>query len=154
MMKIELKSSAFNANETIPQRYTCDGQNISPPLFWDAVPGGTESLALIADDPDAPAGTWVHWVAFNLPPDRKELQEHLPPEKELADGTRQGSNDFKKIGYGGPCPPGGSHRYYFKIYALDTTLDLKPGSTKAELLHAIEGHELAVGSLIGRYQRS
>jgi Raf kinase inhibitor-like YbhB/YbcL family protein len=154
MMKIQLQSPAFKANGNIPQKYTCDGQNISPPLYWGTIPGGTESLALIADDPDAPNGTWVHWVLFNLPPDTKELQEQFPPDKELANGARQGTNDFQKIGYGGPCPPDGPHRYYFKIYALDTTLDLQPGATKAEVMSAMDEHELAVGTLIGKYKRA
>ncbi|MBD3307162.1 YbhB/YbcL family Raf kinase inhibitor-like protein [candidate division KSB3 bacterium] len=152
-MQIQLRSSAFTQGGMIPAKYTCDGQNISPPLEWDAVPGGTESLALIMDDPDAPGGTWVHWVLFNLPPDTKRLSEDLPPQEELAHGACHGINDFQKIGYGGPCPPKDTHNYYFKLYALDTKLDTPPGITKAQLVEQIEDYTLAVGTLIGQYQR-
>jgi Raf kinase inhibitor-like YbhB/YbcL family protein len=137
----------------IPKEYTCDGQNISPPLEWDAVPGGTESLALIVDDPDAPTGPWVHWVLFNLSADTKELPEHISPEKVLPDDTKQGINDFQHIGYGGPCPSQGIHRYYFKLYALESPLDMEPGITKTDLMEAIEEYVLAVGTLIGKYHR-
>jgi Raf kinase inhibitor-like YbhB/YbcL family protein len=153
MMQIQLKSSVFKEGGIIPKRYTCDGQNISPPLEWEAVPGGTESLALIVDDPDATTGTWVLWVLFNLPPEIKELPEPIPPEKVLPNGAKQGMNDFHRIGYGGPCPPKGTHSYYFKLYALDATLDLAPGITKAQLLEVIDNHVLAVGTLIGKYRK-
>lgn len=155
MMQIQLSSPAFTRDRMIPSQYTCDGDNISPPLTWEEVPGGTASLALICDDPDAPVGTWVHWVLFNLPPDLKKLAEDTPPEKVLQNGAKHGTNDFDRLGYGGPCPPSGTHRYFFKLYALDATLDeVATGVTKAELLETIDQHTLAVGTLIGKYQRS
>jgi len=117
------------------------------------VPQGTKTLALICDDPDAPIGTWIHWVIYNIPGDICELPENIPPEQEIKNGGIQGMNDFRKIGYGGPCPPGGTHRYFFKIYALDTEVDLKPGATESQLLKAMEGHILAKGQLMGRYSR-
>lgn len=150
---MELKSTAFEEGGMIPPKYTCDGQDISPPLTWTSVADGTKSLALICDDPDAPGGTWVHWVIFNIPSDTKDLAESLPREKELPNGARQGTNDFRKIGYGGPCPPGGTHRYNFKIYSLDTDLALEAGATKAQLLQAMKGHVLGEGQLMGRYKR-
>ena len=151
--KMEIKSSAFKEGMIIPKKYTCDNMDISPPLEWSEVPDGTKTFALICDDPDAPMGTWVHWVLFNLPGNILELSENTPKLEVLKNGARQGGNDFGKIGYGGPCPPGGTHRYYFKIYALDKELDSKPGITKKELLKAIEGHILAEGQLMGRYKR-
>jgi phospholipid-binding protein, PBP family len=152
-MELKIKSSAFHEGDMIPNKYTCDGADISPPLTWDAAPMNTKSLALISDDPDAPAGTWVHWVIYNIPPTIKELSENILPHKTIENGAQQGTNDFRKIGYGGPCPPRGTHRYYFKLYALDKVLDSEPGLTKAELLKAMEGHVLAQGQLMGRYQR-
>jgi hypothetical protein len=152
-MALTITSSAFEEGAMIPKQYTCDGADMSPPLSWSGVPEGTKSLALIADDPDAPMGTWVHWVLYNLPPDSTGLPENVPPEETLANGARQGLNDFKKFGYGGPCPPGGTHRYFFKLYALDTMLDLSGRVTKQELLKAMEGHILAKGQLMGKYQR-
>ena len=152
-MEIKITTRAFVPGGKIPGKYTCDGLDVSPPLAWTSVPEGTKTFALICDDPDAPMGTWVHWVLFNLPADIQELPENIPPERELESGAKQGMNDFRKIGYGGPCPPGGTHRYYFKIYALDTELDLEVGATKRELLKAMEGHILAEGQLMGRYER-
>ena len=152
-MEIEVKSEAFEEGGMIPNKYTCDGEDASPPLSWTGVPEGTEALALICDDPDAPVGTWVHWVIFNIPPDTTGLSENIPPERVLESGARQGRNDFGNIGYGGPCPPRGTHRYYFKLYALDKKVDLEPGATKDELLKAMEGHILAEGRLMGRYKR-
>ncbi len=153
-MDIRLTSTAFAEGGTIPRKHTCDGADVSPPLAWDNVPEGTRSFALICDDPDAPMGTWVHWVLFNLPADARSLPEAVPTEKELPGGARQGTNDFRKIGYGGPCPPPGKpHRYFFKLYALDTTLDLPAGSTKAQVVKAMEGHVLAEGQLMGKYGR-
>ena len=152
-MEIKVTSSAFKEGGMIPAKYTCDGADISPPLQWDSVPEGTMSIALINDDPDAPMGTWVHWVLFNLPAATTSLAENVPPDKTLTNGARQGMNDFHKIGYGGPCPPGGTHRYYFNIYALDTQLDLQAGATKKELLRAMQGHILAEGQLMGKYKR-
>jgi len=151
--EISMRSAAFEEGGMIPKKYTCDGANVSPPLAWDNVPEATKSLALISDDPDAPAGTWVHWVIYNLPPNLRELPENIPGQKTLENGSLQGTNDFRKIGYGGPCPPSGTHRYYFKLYALDTVLGCDPGMTKAELLKAMEDHLIARGQLLGTYKR-
>jgi Raf kinase inhibitor-like YbhB/YbcL family protein len=152
-MEITITSRAFENGGLIPSKYTCDGADVSPALQWDGIPEGAASIALICDDPDAPMGTWVHWVLFNLPAGDRELAENVPADEALADGARQGINDFGKIGYGGPCPPGGTHRYFFKIYALDTQLDLKSGPDKPQLLEAMKGHILAQGQLMGRYSR-
>ena len=152
-MEIKITSSAFKEGDMIPAKYTCDGADISPPLQWDTAPEGTVSIALISDDPDAPMGTWVHWVLFNLPGSTTSLAENVPTDKTLTNGAIQGTNDFRKIGYGGPCPPGGTHRYYFKIYALDTQLELQAGANKKELLRAMQGHILAEGQLMGKYKR-
>jgi len=152
-MDIKLRSTAFEEGGMIPEQYTCDSKDISPPLAWESVPDSTKSIALICDDPDAPMGTWVHWVLFNLPANIKELTENIPPQEILANGAKQGTNDFRNIGYGGPCPPGGTHRYYFKIYALDTVLTLEASATKTKLLKAMEGHILAEGRLMGKYKR-
>ena len=152
-MEIIITSSAFEEGGLIPPKYTCDGADISPPLQWDTVPECTKSIALISDDPDAPMGTWVHWVLFNLPADTTELTENIPPDENLPGGAGQGTNDFRRIGYGGPCPPGGTHRYFFKIYALDSELDLPAGTRKKDLLKAMEGHILGEGQLIGKYKR-
>ena len=151
---MELKSTAFTQGGDIPKKYTCDGADVSPPLNWTDPPPGTQSLALLCEDPDAPRGTWVHWVLFNLPASARELPEGVPTKETLSGGGRQGKNDFGKIGYGGPCPPKGpAHRYFFKLYALDTPLDLKPGVTRQELLKATGGHILAETELMGRYSR-
>jgi Raf kinase inhibitor-like YbhB/YbcL family protein len=152
-MELKIKSSAFHEGDMIPPKYTCDGADISPPLTWEGVSANAKSLALISDDPDAPMGTWVHWVIYNIPPAIKELPENIPPHKNIENGAQQGTNDFREIGYGGPCPPGGIHRYYFKLYALDKVLDSGPGMTKTQLLKAMEGHVLAQGQLMGRYKR-
>jgi hypothetical protein len=153
-MSFKITSTAFKEGESIPGRYTCDGRNVSPPLAWMGVPPGARSLALIADDPDAPGGTWVHWVVYNLPAGAAGLPEATSPDAEVEGGGRQGRNDFRRIGYGGPCPPSGTHRYFFKLYALDSALDLKPGATKAELLEAMQGHVLAETQIVGKYKRS
>jgi len=152
-MSLELKSPVFEEGGWIPEKYTCDGENVSPPLEWNGLPDGTASLALICDDPDAPMGTWVHWVVFNIPPETDGLPENVPPERELRQGGRQGINDFRKIGYGGPCPPGGTHRYYFKLYALDCSIGLPAGIVKDHLVAAMEGHILEQAILMGRYSR-
>lgn len=152
-MEIKIASTAFDEGGLIPPKYTCDGADISPPLHWEDVPEGTKSIALICDDPDAPMGTWVHWVLFNLPAETRELAENIPPDRTLPNGARQGTSDFGRIGYGGPCPPSGTHRYFFKIYALDTQIDLAAGAKKAQLLKAVEGHILDQGQLIGKYKR-
>jgi Raf kinase inhibitor-like YbhB/YbcL family protein len=153
MVEIKLTSAAFREGDYIPKKYTCDGENVSPPLEWGGIPAETKSIALICDDPDAPMGTWVHWVIFNIPSSTNKLSEKIPSDKVLEDGATQGNNDFRKIGYGGPCPPDGTHRYFFKIYALDKRIELAPGATKAELLHEMNGHILAEGKLMGRYSR-
>ena len=150
---MNLTSSAFTEGGTIPRQYTCDGNDISPPLSWSDVPDGTKSFALIADDPDAPAGTWVHWVVYNIPAGTTKLQEQVPASKTLPDGSVQGINDFKKTGYGGPCPPGGIHRYFFKLYALSGSVDLGPNATKNELLQAMEGKIVRETKLMGTYSR-
>jgi len=150
---MKLTSTAFSEGGMIPAQYTCNGPDVSPPLNWEDVPEETKSLALIADDPDAPVGTWVHWVLYNLPADTHELQEDLPKTKVLPNGAMQGTNDFRKIGYNGPCPPGGTHRYFFKLYALDEMVDLNPGARKKDLLDAMKGHILAECQLMGKFSR-
>lgn len=150
---MEIKSSAFGSGEMIPVKYTCDGADFSPPLEWTAGPAGTKSFALICDDPDAPMGTWVHWVVYDIPATATMLAEGITREKELPGGGTQGVNDFRRIGYGGPCPPGGTHRYFFKLYALDAALSLKPGITKDQLLKAMKGRILAEAQLMGTYRR-
>lgn len=157
-VKLELHSSAFKHRGTIPPRHACDGEDFSPPLSWEPPPEGTESLALIMDDPDAPPGTWVHWVLYDLPAGTKGLGEGLPTTEKLSDGSKQGRcwgvRDFSRVGYHGPCPPPGKpHRYVFRLYALDRRLGLPPGATKGAVLEALEGHVLAQGELIGLYQR-
>jgi Raf kinase inhibitor-like YbhB/YbcL family protein len=153
-VKIELSSTAFGEGATIPKQYTEDGKNVSPPLRWADPPMETKSFALICDDPDAPHGTWVHWVIFNLPAGQREPDEGVPTQEELTSGARQGKNDFGKIGYGGPAPPRGKpHRYFFKLYALNTMLELAPGATKDQLIAAMKGHALAEGQLMGQYGR-
>jgi Raf kinase inhibitor-like YbhB/YbcL family protein len=151
---MKITSTAFGEGQPIPARHAYDQQDISPALQWSGVPPNAKSLALICDDPDAPMGTWVHWVLYDLPPVGTGLAENLPKSPELPNGAKQGVNDYKKTGYGGPCPPPGKpHRYFFKLYALDTALKLKPGLTKKELLAAMESHVLAEGQLMGTYQR-
>jgi Raf kinase inhibitor-like YbhB/YbcL family protein len=152
-MEIKITSSAFENEGMIPSKYTCDGANISPPLQWQAVPEETKSIALICDDPDAPIGTFVHWVVYNLPPDVRELKKNFPDDETLPDDTRQGINDFGRTNYGGPCPPSGTHRYYFKIYAMDKKIDMTSIADKDSLLKAMEGHILAAGQLMGKYKR-
>ena len=152
-MALVIISSAFSEGQTIPTRYTCDGSDVSPDLAWSGVPEEAASLALICDDPDAPMGTWVHWVLFNVPADADGLPAEIPPDATLENGACHGTNDFGKLGYGGPCPPGGTHRYFFKLYALDTELKIDSGITKAQLLEATEGHILAEGQLMGTYSR-
>ena len=151
--EIKLASTAFKEGQPIPRTYTCDGVNVSPPLEWSGVPKTAKTLAVICDDPDASPDTWVHWVLYNLPADNIGMVESLPATEKLLAGGFQGTNDFKKIGYSGPCPPSGTHHYYFKIYALDGELPLEAGATKAELVKAMEGHILLQGQLMGAYQR-
>jgi Raf kinase inhibitor-like YbhB/YbcL family protein len=149
---LDLTSADFAAGASIPKVFTCDGGDASPALAWKAPPAGTQSFVLIADDPDAPVGTWVHWVIFNMPAAMRSLPQNFAKDGQSADGTRQGKNDFDKIGYGGPCPPPGKvHRYFFKLYALDTKLNLDPGATKKDVELAMQGHILARGETMGRY---
>ncbi len=153
-MPFTIRSAAFEARGRIAQVHTCGGRNISPPLSWDNVPEGAKSFALICDDPDAPMGTWVHWVLYGIPASVRFLPEAVPLREQLSDGSRQGKNDFGKTGYGGPCPPRGRpHRYFFRLYALDDVLSLAPGLTKKALLKAIDGHVLAEAHLYGTYGR-
>jgi hypothetical protein len=152
--QMQLTSTAFTEGAAIPAKHTCDAKNVSPPLKWSGVPAGTKSLALIVDDPDAPAGTWVHWVLYDLPATTSELGEDVVKSQYVAGGAKQGLNDFRHLGYGGPCPPPGkAHRYFFKLYALDAVLDLKPGLTKKDLESAMEKHVLGRAQLMGTYQR-
>lgn len=151
---MELKSSAFKDGEAIPARYTCEGENISPELTWSGVPGGTQSFALIMDDPDAPSGVFTHWVIFNIPADSRELSEAVPTQSQLPSGALQGRTDFGRIGYGGPCPPPGSpHHYRFTLYALEKQLELAAGTSKRPMLNAAAGHILAQAKIVGIYQR-
>jgi len=151
--KMTITSTAFTNGGMIPPKYTADGADVSPPLAFAGAPSGTKTFALICDDPDAPRGTWVHWVFYNLPVGVKSLPEHVPTQPTLSNGARQGKNDFGKIGYGGPAPPSGTHRYFFKVYALNAELKLDPGATKAQLVKAMNGHILAQGELVGKYSR-
>ena len=151
---MEIISTAFQDGETIPIRHTCSGQDISPALSWSGVPEGTVSFVLIVDDPDAPGGTFTHWVIFNIPANTLELEEAMPTSSQLPSGALQGRNDFGRTGYDGPCPPPGTpHHYHFTLYALDVTLDLNPGASKTTVLNAMQGHILAQAELIGIYQR-
>ena len=154
-MPFELTSTAFAPGEPIPRKYTCDGEDISPPLQWSDPPQDTQSFALIADDPDAPVGTWVHWSLYNLPAETRALAEAVPSDADLPDGSRHGQNSWRRLGYGGPCPPTGTHRYFFKfkLYALDTALDLTAGASKEQLIQAMEGHILAQTELMGLYTK-
>lgn len=152
-MSFELTSAAFARGQPIPNKCTCDGADISPPLSWNDPPQGTQSFALIADDPDAPVGTWVHWVLYNLPGETRALPEAVPPHADLPDGSRHGRNSWRRVGYGGPCPPSGAHRYFFKLYALDTMLNLAAGASKKRLLRAMERHILAQAEVMGTYRR-
>lgn len=153
-MELQITSSAFKNGQPIPVQYTGEGKDISPPLQWTNIPANAKSLVLISDDPDAPMGTWVHWVVYDLPAETAGLAEGVPKTPELANGAKQGVNDFKRIGYNGPMPPPGKpHRYFFKLYALDCRLGLNPGATKAQVEKAMQGHILAQGQLMGTYQR-
>lgn len=151
---MQIKSAAFENNGLIPKKYTCDGADVSPPLSLGNPPAGTKGIVLICDDPDAPMGTWVHWVLYGLSPETTSLSEGVPAQKEVLGGARQGINDFRKIGYGGPCPPKGpAHRYFFKLYAIDVELNLPSGATKQDVEKAMKGHILDEGQLIGKYGR-
>lgn len=153
-MALTVTTKAFSPGGAIPKNYTCDGTDTSPDLSWSGIPAGVQSFALIADDPDAPVGTWTHWLIWNIQAQSMGLPKGVPKGETLGDGTRQGRNDFRRIGYGGPCPPPGKpHRYFFKVYALDAKLDLKSGATKNELERAMNGHVLAQAELMGKYER-
>lgn len=151
---MKLTSPIIGPGGQIPARYTCDGENVSPPLRWDDVPEKAEALALIVDDPDAPAKVWVHWVLYDIPPEVGELPEDVAPGQTLEGGAAHGVNDFEQLGWGGPCPPSGTHRYRFTLYALDAELSLPPGATKEEVLKAMEGHVLDQQQLTGHYTRA
>jgi Raf kinase inhibitor-like YbhB/YbcL family protein len=151
---LQLESSAFSPGQAIPQRYTCDGEDISPSLSWSEPLSDTQSLAILCEDPDAPGGTWNHWVFFNVLPTTRSLPEGVPPDQVVEGVGVQGSNSWQRVGYGGPCPPSGSvHRYVFKVYALDTTLDLGVGADAKDVKKAMAGHVLAEGQLTGQYGR-
>ncbi len=152
-MAFELTSTAFANGDPIPMKYTCDDEGISPPLQWKDPPEGTQSFALISDDPDAPVGTWVHWVLYNLPASTLSLAEAVSPDVDLPDGGRHGKNSWGRPGYGGPCPPSGTHRYFFKLYELDAELALAASWSKDELLGLTEGHILASTETMGVYSR-
>jgi len=150
---MELSSTAFKNGAPIPAQYSCDGPNISPPLQWSGVPDKTQALALLVDDPDAPKGNWVHWILFNIPPRATALPENIRKTRTIPNGARQGINDFSEIGYGGPCPPKGTHRYFFRLFALDVELQLEPGTKRSELEQNMTGHVLAETQLMGTYHR-
>jgi Raf kinase inhibitor-like YbhB/YbcL family protein len=153
-MSFAVKTTAFSEGGVIPKKYTCDGADLSPELTWADAPERTQSLALIADDPDAPVGTWTHWLIWNIPAKTTTLAQGIPKNENLDDGARQGKNDFKRIGYGGPCPPPGKpHRYFFKLHALDAMLDVKAGASRNELERAMKGHVLSQAELMSRYGR-
>jgi Raf kinase inhibitor-like YbhB/YbcL family protein len=153
-MGFTLSSGAFHDGGRIPEKYSRKGGNISPPLAWSGVPLSAKTLALIVDDRDAPSGLFVHWLLYRIPATVNELKERLPEKAELADGSRQGRNGFGGIGYGGPQPPSGTHRYVFHLYALDFTPDLAAGASRDELEHAMRGHILQEAELVGRYGRT
>ena len=152
-MALSITSPVFKNGSPIPALYSCKGRDISPALSWSDAPAGTRSLALILDDPDAPGGTWVHWVIYNIPASAGGLQEAAPIQAQLADGSLNGINSWGKLGYGGPCPPSGTHRYFFKLYALDTMLSLPSGANKQNLLSAMMNHILALVELIGTFSK-
>lgn len=152
-MTLRIESPAFPSGAAIPSRHTCDGENLSPLLSWQGVPEGARTLALICEDPDAPRGTWSHWVLFDLPPSVSSLPEGVPASEKISGGGMQGINDSNRAGYDGPCPPGGTHRYFFRLYALDGKLSLPGASRRADLLRAMAGRILAEAELMGTYSR-
>jgi Raf kinase inhibitor-like YbhB/YbcL family protein len=153
-MAFVIQSLAFTEGSAIPKKYSCEGADLSPGLSWEGAPAGSAAFSLIVDDPDAPAGTWTHWIAWNIPAAANALPEGVAKVPQLGDGSRQGLNDFRRVGYNGPCPPGGKvHRYYFKLYALDGKLDLKAGASRQELERAMHGHVLAEARAMGTYRR-
>ncbi len=151
---IHVTSPAFTEGKPIPSRYTCDGKDVSPPIRWDNAPSSAKTFALICEDPDAPSGTWVHWMIYNISADTTSLPERVMKSPELIINWFQCVNDFGKFGYNGPCPPNGkAHRYFFKVYALDASISLPMQARKADFAKAMEGHIVAEGSLMGTYQR-
>jgi Raf kinase inhibitor-like YbhB/YbcL family protein len=152
-VSVTITSPAFGSLSAIPKKYTCDGPDISPPIAWSGVPEKTKSMVLICDDPDAPAGDWVHWVCYDIPPQVGAMIEDIPKTDTLSCGGKQGKNDFGRIGWGGPCPPSGTHRYFFKVYCLDIALNLSAGKTKKEIEKAMKGHVIDKGELTGVYSR-
>lgn len=153
-MEINLESPAFKNGEMIPSKYTCDGENISPALNWNRPSDKVKHYCLIAEDPDAPGGDFVHWIVFDIPGSATSLLEGITNQKNLPDGAEMGTNDARRIGYFGPCPPSGTHRYYFRIYAIDNVLKMDAGATKDEVMKAMQGHIVAQGELMGKYQRN
>jgi Raf kinase inhibitor-like YbhB/YbcL family protein len=152
-MPLTLHSPAVEEGGSLPRKYSCDGDDVSPPLSWTEAPDETESLVLIMDDPDAPAGTWVHWVVYDIPPTAEGFDEDVPPRTVLSAGGTHGENSWGTLGYGGPCPPDGTHRYVFKLYALDASLGLDPGAAKRTVLASMEDHVLEEARLVGEYTR-
>jgi len=152
-MAFQISSPDFLQGQPIPRKFSCEGMDISPRLNWKDAPGGTASFALIVNDPDAPAGDWVHWILYNIPADSDELAEGIPGEKVLKNGALQGRNSWHQVRYGGPCPPSGTHRYFFRLYALDCRLKLEAGAERQELLRAMQGHILGQAELMGTYTR-
>lgn len=148
---IQLESPAFPENGMIPSRYACDGGDVSPPLKWSGAPPGVKSFALMIEDPDAPSGLWVHWLVYNIPPDTKEIPEGASSARRLPKGAAEGMTSGHTTAYGGPCPPSGTHRYFLRLYALDSPLALKPGATRSQVLDAMRGHVLAEGELMAKY---
>ena len=149
-----IESAAFKEGAGIPVRFTCEGEDVSPALTWNGAPAGTRSFALIVEDPDAPGGVWTHWVVYNLPAQTKAMDENQPKQAQLPNGALQGLSSFGRVGYGGPCPPPGpAHRYFFRLYALDTVLSLEPGAGKQQVLDAMKGHILGQAQLMGRFKR-
>ncbi|MBU4376181.1 MAG: YbhB/YbcL family Raf kinase inhibitor-like protein [Candidatus Omnitrophica bacterium] len=153
-MALRIKSPAFNDGDMIPDKYTAKGRDISPPLFWEDVPDGTASFAIICEDPDAPGGRWVHWVIYNIRKGISRLSEGIPQYDEVENGAKQGMNDFRRVGYGGPAaPPGPAHRYFFKMYALDKVLEVESGLTRDQLLKAMKGHIIQEAEVMGKFKR-
>lgn len=152
-MSIILQSPAFKNNEPIPSRYTCDGENISPALNWDHLPEDTRTITIVVHDPDAPSGNFIHWIIYDIPVTMKDLQEGITSTLNLPDGAAMGTNDARRIGYYGPCPPSGVHHYHFTIYAVNTFLRLDAGATRTELMQSMKGHILEEGKLVGTYKR-
>jgi len=148
-MAISVTSTAFKEGKMIPQKHTCDGTNVSPQLAWTGIPASARSIALICEDPDAPSGIFTHWVVFNMAP----VTKGIPEGGGLPAGAREGTNDFKRLDFRGPCPPSGTHRYYFKVYAVDMMLTLREGATRSDLLSALQGHVIEQGQIMGTYKR-